>query len=100
MKMTDKEEMKFTGDNEVDICRAMDLSWLPHIANKYKEDYEYLIGFFISIVNRELRKEIKFSHKYRDKCIELELKNRELEKQLADMQKELDYHNNIETEVE
>jgi len=93
MKMTDKEEMKFTGDNEVDICRAMDLSWLPHIANKYKEDYEYLIGFFVPIVNRELRKKDEEFNKvvgvgHNTFIRDLVKRNEGLEKQLADMEKE------------
>ena len=37
--------MEFTGDNEQDICQALDIGWLPHLKEKFPKDYDWLIGF-------------------------------------------------------
>lgn len=58
--------MKFTSDNEVDICEAERITWLPALKEKFPDDYLWLIGFIVPIVNRERTKSIKLVNHMRD----------------------------------
>jgi len=84
MKMAEKECYQTRPECDDDDCSNCPI-WLREELRKKDEEIERL--------NEEC-------NRLHGEPFELIRKNRELEKQLADMQKELDYHNNIETEVE
>jgi hypothetical protein len=50
------KKINLSGDNEVDVCEAIEFGEFKYIKDMYPDIYEEIVGYFIPIINAEREK--------------------------------------------